>query len=33
MGAIGALQSVRNMLSAGRAAMLSAISAAARDRH
>ena len=33
MGAIGALQSVRSVLSAGRAAMLSAISAAARDRH
>jgi 3-hydroxyisobutyrate dehydrogenase-like beta-hydroxyacid dehydrogenase len=33
MGAIGALQSVRNVLGAGRAAMLSAISAAARDRH
>jgi 3-hydroxyisobutyrate dehydrogenase-like beta-hydroxyacid dehydrogenase len=33
MGAIGALPSVRSVLNAGRAAMLSAISAAARDRH
>jgi 3-hydroxyisobutyrate dehydrogenase-like beta-hydroxyacid dehydrogenase len=33
MGVIGALQSVRSVLNSGRAAMLSAISAAARDRH
>jgi 3-hydroxyisobutyrate dehydrogenase-like beta-hydroxyacid dehydrogenase len=33
MGAIGALPSVRSVLNAGRAAVLSAISAAARDRH
>jgi 3-hydroxyisobutyrate dehydrogenase-like beta-hydroxyacid dehydrogenase len=33
MGAIGALQSVRSVLNAGRAAMLSAISAATRDRY
>ena len=33
MGEIGAQQSVRSVLDKGRAAILSAISAAARDRH
>jgi hypothetical protein len=33
MGHIGAAQSVRSVLDNDRAAMLSAISAAARDRH
>ncbi len=33
MGEIGAQQSVRGVLKQGRAAMLNAISAAARDRH